>query len=130
MAQAYIRETTLEIKDVLLKLFQGQTSPFKIKKGVVVKMESQRLKTYLKGTSCVKCGLKGSFFAVEKAKFCLVSKRCHLNLYGINSSGHEVMMTSDHIIPKSWEGSSNELWNRQPMCAPCNRKKGNLRKGV
>ena len=34
---------------------------------------------------------------------------------------HEIMEV-DHIRPWS-QGGSNELWNLQPLCRPCNRKK-------
>ena len=32
------------------------------------------------------------------------------------------LMEVDHIRPWS-QGGSNELWNLQPLCRPCNRKK-------
>jgi 5-methylcytosine-specific restriction endonuclease McrA len=46
----------------------------------------------------------------------------HLNLYGIDSNGREVMLTKDHIIPRS-KGGKNKLSNYQPMCIHCNKKK-------
>ena len=51
----------------------------------------------------------------------------HLNLYGINN-GEEVMMTKDHIVPKS-KGGSNGLKNMQTMCTVCNEIKGNRQDG-
>jgi len=35
-----------------------------------------------------------------------------------------VLMTIDHILPKS-RGGGNNINNYQPMCQPCNSKKGN-----
>jgi len=38
-------------------------------------------------------------------------------------SGHEVLMTKDHIIPKS-KGGKNTLKKYQTMCTHCNCRKG------
>ena len=40
----------------------------------------------------------------------------------ITASNH---LTHDHIIPLSWEGSSNSLLNSQVLCKSCNSKKKN-----
>ncbi len=90
--------------------------------GDEVGCNSLRLRTFkIKGIFCVTCGIKGDVFYKEKTKNDL---RYHLNLYAINSSGHEVLMTKDHIIPKS-KGGLDRLDNMQPMCTKCNSKKGN-----
>ncbi len=88
---------------------------------IKVKVGSPRLRTFLKGTDCVKCKIKGLFFAVEAMK--PTYKNFHLNLYAIDANGNEVMMTSDHVHPKS-KGGKGSLKNRVPMCAACNHKKG------
>jgi hypothetical protein len=75
---------------------------------------------YEKGCKCVSCGIEGKYFVKEKVGI----KPFHLNLYGVNEEGEEVMMTVDHIYPKS-KGGKDELENYQPMCAPCNSAKGN-----
>ena len=78
-----------------------------------------------KGTDCVCCGAKGSFFRKEKTKGPSTSYYCnwHLNLYAINDEGKEVLMTKDHIVAKSL-GGEDSLDNYQPMCQTCNSKKG------
>lgn len=43
----------------------------------------------------------------------------HIDLY----TKDFVLMTVDHIHPRS-KGGSDELYNKQPMCEPCNTKKG------
>ena len=109
---------------------------------------------FKKGVVCVSCGLEGSFFALERSVNNRVFKEYkkrdfrdflrwekayqqslkdkfqqridvyHFNLYAINDSGDEVLMTKDHIIPKS-KGGKNHLSNYQPMCCYCNCKKDN-----
>lgn len=80
---------------------------------------TNRLRTYLKGTDCVECGAKGTHFRKTRQSD---QPRPHLNLYATNSNGDEVLMTSDHIVPRS-KGGPNILENLQPMCATCNRNK-------
>lgn len=92
--------------------------------GHIVKMNSTRyfcFKTH--GTKCVNCGIIGTRFALERVIHSNTEKY-HFNLYAVKKDGSEVMMTKDHIIPKS-KGGSNKLDNLQPMCIKCNSKKGN-----
>lgn len=87
-----------------------------------VKMTSVRLRTFArKGIACVRCGCRGVFFAMEKSKG---QGRYHLNLYGYNREGNEILFTKDHILPKS-KGGRDSLRNMQTMCQPCNCRKGN-----
>ena len=89
---------------------------------IVVKMGSQRYQLFaLKGTNCVKCGIEGKFFALEQCR-CNKSSKFHFNLYGIDKNGHEVMITKDHIMPRS-KGGKNTLSNYQPLCIYCNQRK-------
>ena len=85
-----------------------------------IDMSSDRYELfYKKGIACVNCNIVGSFFAKENNP----KMGWHLNLYGINKEGDEVLMTKDHIIPKS-KGGADELVNYQPMCVKCNSLKG------
>ena len=86
-----------------------------------VKMGSSRYRCFSKfGVKCISCGIEGSFFALERDYKC---DRFHFNLYAFDMWGKEVMMTKDHIVPKS-KGGKNHLSNYQPMCETCNRDKG------
>ena len=88
------------------------------------KFRGWRLSTFVrKGHVCVRCGREGSHFYVERHPNETQGGK-HLNLYAVDPDGTEVLMTVDHIVPKSL-GGSNDLSNLQPMCMPCNQEKGN-----
>jgi len=95
--------------------------------GDLIKISSLRLATFkYKGCKCIKCGTEGTYFFKEKHN--RKGKIYHFNLYGINAEGIEVLMTKDHIIPKS-KGGKNYIDNMQTMCQYCNCEKGNKVKG-
>jgi 5-methylcytosine-specific restriction endonuclease McrA len=78
--------------------------------------EHRRLKVfYHKGTTCVSCGVEG--IRIIKR---MVNGSVHLDVY----TKDLVMMTVDHIIPKSL-GGDNSLDNLRPMCLYCNSARGN-----
>ena len=82
------------------------------------KMSVRRSRVFLeKGTDC-KCGLHGSFFALEKWN----DGGLHLDLYAVDEIGDDVLMTIDHINPKS-NGGPNDIKNYEPMCKVCNEEK-------
>lgn len=93
--------------------------------GHKVRMNSLRYQNFKEhGVECVRCGLRGRYFCLEKHG---LHANCegntwHFNLYALNQDGHEVLMTKDHIIPKS-AGGSNNIDNLQPMCYKCNGRK-------
>ena len=90
--------------------------------GDLIKGNSQRYQTFFKkGMVCKCCGIKGKYFAKEIHKN---AKAYHLNLYAVDDNGKEILMTKDHIIPRS-KGGKNSLKNYQCMCEPCNKRKGN-----
>lgn len=88
--------------------------------GDIIKPNSHRYQTfYYKGCTCVKCGLKASYFEKNKRSN---DRNYHLNLYGIDENGKEVLFTKDHIFPKS-KGGEDYITNYQPMCERCNKEK-------
>ena len=90
--------------------------------GDIIKGNSQRYQTFFKkGTKCVCCGIEGKYFAKEKVSR---DKSYHLNLYAVDENGKEVLMTKDHILPKS-KGGQDHIDNYQTMCVNCNVAKGN-----
>ena len=88
--------------------------------GEEIKANSQRYQVFAtKGCTCCKCGLQAQYFALEKHDN---QDRYHLNLYGVNEKGKEILFTKDHIIPVS-KGGKNALANYQTMCRICNEDK-------
>lgn len=95
-----------------------------------INMGSIRYKVFAEKLACVNCGIAATFFAKERAvywhkpsdRYWPTSHRYHFNLYAVTDRGHVVMLTKDHIYPRS-QGGSDELDNLQTMCAPCNSRK-------
>jgi len=92
--------------------------------GVDVRMGSQRYKLFKKNKCCVDCGIEGSILAIEIDNINPMPKTYHINMYAIGENGEDILMTKDHIVPRS-KGGRNALFNYQTMCAICNQKKGN-----
>ncbi len=105
----YSIESVLSLLDHEAAMFGGDR----------INLTSQRYQVFKKSTVCVGCGIEGQFFAKERHKS---DEKYHFNLYAVNKNGHFVMMTKDHIIPKS-KGGRNFLSNYQTMCHRCNAKK-------
>jgi hypothetical protein len=120
-------------------------------KGLIkVKTNSPRLECLKRNQTCVRCGVVGNLFAlegtlqeppknqrrcyIENCDWCATlcwkrNSNCgiapHLNLYAQTKNGL-ILMTQDHIIPRSKGGSKKAQSNLQCMCTNCNQKKGSL----
>lgn len=120
----------------ILALVQPGAPPIPLM-GFSIRRGTKRMLVFKeKGLTCAACGVVGTHFYLESQK---VPARCqfddtmtkinyfwrypHLNPYGINPWGQEVMITVDHIVAQA-DGGSKEMANLQPMCAPCNVVKG------
>lgn len=103
--------------------------------GYPVKIYSDRYLTFFKkGVKCCMCGLEGKYFGLErtvvvrrkkKEKIIEKPKSFHFNLYTKDITGREIMLTKDHIIPKT-KGGKSHISNYQTMCEHCNSVKGNM----
>lgn len=90
--------------------------------GTNVKLFSKgtRLKTFFEhGTECSACGLQASFYAVERPAHETGDFPYHLNLWGIDGKGQEVLFTHDHTLARS-AGGKDHTSNTTTMCSPCN----------
>lgn len=88
--------------------------------GSIAKISSERLTTFKKNTSCVCCGIEGSYFKKTQ----VVGKdrnSYHLNMYAVDGD-KEILMTKDHVIPKS-KGGTDSLDNYVTACVVCNNIK-------
>ncbi len=86
-------------------------------RGNKVNAHSARYKLFKKkGTTCVTCGLKAVYFKLERFPN---DKGFHLNLYGLDHIGDEVLLTKDHKVASA-NGGPNNHNNFQTMCMPCN----------
>lgn len=87
-------------------------------------LDSIRLRTFKKCLTCYRCGITGSKFLLQNHIAPHNNPaRPHYNLYAVDSAGKLVLMTKDHLFPKS-KGGSNALHNMHTMCEICNLKKG------
>jgi HNH endonuclease len=129
----YIRHGVCTPEEVLplVKEHYGSSLPRPTFHGFKVGVSSLRMKTFQHdGLTCRGCGLVASFFAVEDfhtawaaSAGAAKASQPHLNLYGINDKGEEVLFTHDHVLARALGGADN-LNNVQTMCSPCNNKKG------
>lgn len=86
-----------------------------------VNIDSLKLKVFKKSLRCKTCGIKGNVFLLELNR---EGRNARLNLYHKKRNGKLILMTVDHIKPKS-KGGNNNMNNLQTMCEPCNQIKGN-----
>lgn len=94
-----------------------------------VKVTSYRLELFKRSPKCVSCDRVGSIWLLQAHHR---REPPHLNLYHLGEPLEQwkrstvdglVLMTKDHIIPRSRGGPSN-LTNYQTMCSICNGNKG------
>jgi 5-methylcytosine-specific restriction endonuclease McrA len=126
----YERLGVYEINEVLpytvpkaFPKLKNEERPCKVYNGYAVHMDSLRYQTFKeKGLKCVKCGIEGKYFALERSNGG-ADNRYHFNLYALTKDEKEVLMTKDHIHPKC-VGGANRIDNLQTMCTHCNVHKG------
>lgn len=126
--QKYERLMTVDIDEVIniIVAHKENSKPHNYDKRVLfkgekVKLSSLRLQTFAyKGTVCSDCGLHARFFAIERTQ---IASRYHINMWGINSEGKEVLFTHDHTLARAL-GGADDISNTTTMCSFCNHTKG------
>lgn len=122
--KACLHYTAYEPQSVL-RLVSSGSQPVSIMVNNVkhmVKLNSLRLQCFKKSLTCVRCGIVGSIMVLDKFRASSRIPSAHFNLYA-EKDGKWIMMTKDHIVPRS-KGGSNHIDNLQTMCEYCNCKKG------
>ena len=112
-------------KEILEKVDNDATFEVKVDgRKIIVKLSSLRLRTFQKSQTCVCCGRVGNVLGLDLPKG---HTRPHFNLYCDRPENGEnmILMTKDHIIPKS-KGGKNHISNMQTMCCHCNRRKADM----
>lgn len=119
MSGQYVRVGKVSIEEFMSKAVKKKKAEFL---GIEVRTSSPRLNLFKKSVECSHCKLKASFFAIEHHSH--NPESFHLNLYGVDKKGKEILFTRDHTIPLS-KGGKNVVKNTTTMCGPCNWTKGN-----
>ena len=108
-----IKEFTVEE----LLPYTGRDKPKIVYEDYSARTDTRTLQCFAEhGIECYLCGLKGEFFVMEKN---LRTEQIYLHLYGVDTDDEVIMMTKDHIVPKSRYGP-NTLDNLRTMCERCN----------
>lgn len=90
--------------------------------GFTVSGATKKLKVFLtKGTTCAGCGLQANVWRVYPPV--RPGGNHVLDLFHAGDLGVDTIFTRDHIVPKA-SGGGDGPSNSQPMCEPCNTKKG------
>lgn len=129
----YQRLGVVGVEDVINAILKRQNTPGSPKVvqvlGAEVKVSGLRLRTFAKNELCCsnpECSVKPSFFAIERnlgdPDDSPTKRPYHLNLYGKNARGDEVLFTHDHTLARGLGGEDN-IENTTTMCLPCNQKK-------
>jgi 5-methylcytosine-specific restriction endonuclease McrA len=110
-----------DIDDILQQITEEESKKeFVVNNQVyLVKMNSQRYHVFKQSRTCCSCGLEGKQMILDINPG---DQSPHFNLYG-EEDGRLVLMTKDHIMPKS-KGGADTLENYRTYCSICNNLKG------
>ena len=93
--------------------------------GMRVSMTSLRYRVFQKSLACEKCGIVGNVMRLQynNADKARAEDRAHFNLYCVREGEEDVLMTKDHILPRS-KGGKDVISNLRTYCSPCNWERG------
>jgi len=114
----------------VLSLIGTEKIPYKFNgKEYVVSLKKAKWFSFQRSTQCVACDVDGTRVFLQvygrliNSVLNMRHRRARLQLYG-EENGQLILMTPDHITPRS-QGGSGEVDNLQTMCAICNALKSN-----
>ena len=123
----YVRTGTVPVEVVVAALKANEE--LYLPNGTALGILNARMGTYAYQQHCAYTGVPVAYFAIERCRSQPIdpskvneAHQFHLNAYAV-IEGVEVMVNSDHIIPKSLSGVDGAL-NRQPLLQWANTKKG------
>jgi 5-methylcytosine-specific restriction endonuclease McrA len=126
---SYLRARKLSLEEVLPEIDQcvrkHKSLTFKCdNRKITVHLSSSRIRLIGRTQVCAACQIQGDHFWIEANSIGPDNKHYgwHLNLYALNHYGHPIMMTLDHIVPKS-KGGTKAPNNIQLLCTHCNNAK-------
>lgn len=120
MQRGMIRHWKFPLEEILPFIGERRHVFHTPKRKFGIKLADNRMLLLGHTQHCAACFLIGNHFWLEHSG-CFPP---HLNLYGYNEHHHEVMLTMDHIMPRS-KGGGSVLVNLQLLCKVCNMLKKN-----
>jgi len=103
--------------NTLSDLYNHEEDEMIIMEHKVSKQDDRYLNFMTNGCKCKRYGIKGEYTKLEFN----IKQKWHLNVYAIKN-GKEIMLTKDHIYPKS-KGGLDNINNYQVLCERCNSNK-------
>jgi len=88
-----------------------------------VHVTSLRLRVFLlKGTKCYICGTQATHFSIDKFRLKSQNEAPHMNMWGVNPDGTDLLFTHDHVLARG-HGGKDKIENAETCCTTCNGHK-------
>lgn len=123
----YVKARKLSLEELLPYIPEKSTDISRsfwcptIKRCVLLQLGGARMRLFGRQQECAACKIRADHFWIEKNHACFYG--WHANMYAYDYHGNPVMLTLDHIKPKS-KGGTRTPKNVQLLCRKCNNTKG------
>lgn len=124
----YVHLDRISLEDGISAITQNleeKVKAFRVQVGAYyeVHVTSLRLRTFaVKGTKCYICGAQATHFSIDRQRQKSELELPHMNLWGINKDGSELLFTHDHVLSRG-QGGADRIENAEPCCSTCNFEK-------